>query len=965
MSLSLGPVSAVLERDLRNWVRGHGIVMFLDGKSLYSGFVNQLSALRAADRLPYEVKSYRHSFLELLLELEPLTGGLEKPAVVLHLPGFVEGMVADSPLFELYESGARYRKALDTLVTEAASGQVRPELLESFLQQESVLTLEGADAWLAALLDERSGGLAADLLGRSLPTVMDELLVGGDLARRAVHPVDQQVFWVQFGVWTGLTSAWRDAALPVGAKHSADMAFVVASWALAVEYAHDLKRPPVDPRLQAFTRLPGPLVESCRKLATHLREQHSAFYQRTADETEGWLEEEVEAAKAEDLGRIDTFRFEDQKLLQAALEALLQGHWAAARLWAQERLGGGSLWLREQPALFSTWELIAAGAVLGEALTQATPALSGARDLGEAVTRYRELGAGVDRHHRHLEQRRLTLLQPQLVEFQTLRLGLNLLRQRWRQWADDWAREFNACCKSHGFLPEASLQQRTIFEDVVRPLTRQSGVTALFLVDGLRYEMGEELFQTFEAQARTQARIEARLAELPTVTEVGMGVLAPVAERGRLRPVISGGKIEAFLSGELRVSDPESRRRAMHDRVGGDTCPWLTLEEAVSRKVSSLKQAASRARLLVIHSREIDIGGESGLGPAVFDTVLKKLEAAWRLLREAGVQRFVITADHGFLLLDDTTQAAQAHGRKSDPKRRHVLTTLAGQTPGEVAVALTELGYVGVEEQLVMPETTAIFDTGSHPSPFVHGGNSLQERVIPVITVHHRGAEGGAAEKYQVTALRREDVAGMQCIEAKVEIVQQQALSFSAARTLELALRVPEAREVQVELCQVRGAAKLVAGAVEAQVGAPFEVFFRLLAASEARVEVEIYQPAAEGEQESVRIAERFNVDARRSPVVPPPTAPGGSAALEGSADGDAGLSWLDSFPNPGERRVFAHLARHEHVNEQDAAHLLGSARALRQFSLHFEQLVAKAPFRVRIETVDGLKHYVRERSSE
>ena len=120
----------------------------------------------------------------------------------------------------------------------------------------------------------------------------------------------------------------------------------------------------------------------------------------------------------------------------------------------------------------------------------------------------------------------------------------------------------------------------------------------------------------------------------------------------------------------------------MHDRVGGATCPWLTLEEVVSRDSASLKRSVAQARLVVVHSREIDNAGEKGVGPAVFDHVMQKLRAAWRLLRDAGVRRFVFTSDHGFLLLDDGAASAQAHGRRIDPKRRHVFSPVAADHAG-------------------------------------------------------------------------------------------------------------------------------------------------------------------------------------------------------------------------------------------------------------------------------------------
>jgi hypothetical protein len=112
-----------------------------------------------------------------------------------------------------------------------------------------------------------------------------------------------------------------------------------------------------------------------------------------------------------------------------------------------------------------------------------------------------------------------------------------------------------------------------------------------------------------------------------------MNVLAPVAHNGRLQPKFDATlKIAGFQAGEFRVTGPETRKRAMHDRVGGSTCPWLTLAEVQSRDSASLKLAVARASLVVVHSEEIDKAGEKGVGPTVFDTVMRQLRAAWRLL---------------------------------------------------------------------------------------------------------------------------------------------------------------------------------------------------------------------------------------------------------------------------------------------------------------------------------------------
>ena len=958
-----GPVSASLEADLRSSVRRQGVVVWLDQAGHYGGFVDRLKALRDAGALPYEVHAFRGSHLALMMALDGVAAGTDKVPLVIHLPGFTEETVRQTPLFELYAAGVRYRKALDTLVTEAAAGRVRPDQIASFKAQPD-MTLAGADAWLGALLDDAEGGIAAQLRVMEPTAVLDDLLTRGFVAGRIGQLDDEDALWERLAAWIGLPGSWRDTTLPSSRPRAEDVAFAAASWALCVEYVHDLKRAPVSAHLGHAADLPRPVIETCRTVAAHLRERHAGFYQRTADETEALLADEVEAARAEDLGKIDTFRFEEDKVLKAALAALEHANYDLATKWAELRVDikptSASFWLRDDPTRQSAWQLVRDAARLGHAIERAGERLgvdtSSHGGLEAAVSVYVERGAAVDQAHRQLEQRRVALLYPQLPEFETLRTRLDGMRRAWRAWADAWAREFNALCKAHGFLPSASHQQRTIFDEVVKPLTQEAGTTAYFVVDALRFEMGEELYRQMESTPATTALLKPRLAELPTVTEVGMNVLAPVEKNGRLHISMASdmGAVQGFQTGEFRVSDPETRKRAMHDRVGGGTCPWLTLEEVVNRDSTSLKRSVAQARLIVVHSQEIDNAGEKGVGPAVFDHVMQKLRAAWRLLRDAGVRRFVFTSDHGFLLLDDGAASAQAHGRRIDPKRRHVFSPVAADHTGEVRVALADLGYEGVNGYVMFPETAGVFDTGRRSMSFVHGGNSLQERVIPVLTVMHRAAVGGSSVQYGIKAEASEGVGGMHCIEAKVEVLAQRSLDFGSPRDVELALRIPDAEGVQVELCQTRGKARIVGGMVVAAVGERFELFFRLSGAVDARVLIELHNPSGAAEVVPCIPDARFAVTATRAPSPPSATA---------ANVGASSASWLEQFPESGVRQVFEHLAAHGTVTENEAAAMLGGPRGLRRFANQFEEYAQKAPFGVRIDVVAGVKRYVREGS--
>lgn len=956
-----GPISEALEADLRTWVRRHGIVLWLDLDDHYSEFVERLARLREENGLPYDVHAYRGSHLDLMLELEASASSASKRPMVIHLPRFNEETVGKTPILELYEAGARYRKALPTLVEEAASGQVPPDEIALALDQPE-LTLEAADSWLEGLLAGGSSTLAARLRTMTMEVAFDELLGGGALANSSGRVEDREVLWSRLAAWTGASERWKAAVGTGREADPEDLAFAAAGWALAVEYASDLERSPVNPLLGGVSDLPGSLVEACRTLAAHLRSRHPKVYRRVADETEALLADEVEVAVAGDLGAIDTFRFEDQRLLKGSLDALSRMAWGDALAWASQRLEGeggpASFWLRADPARQSAWQLIHAAARLGTALAEAGPWPEGLRSLDEGIERYAGKGADVDLAHRELEQRRTALLYPQVPEFDRLRGCLDAMRAHWREWADEWARGFNHLCQTHGFLSVPVLRQRALFDEEVQPAAKEAGTTALFMVDGLRYEMGKELYEQLKDTPAATIQLKPRLAELPTVTAIGMNVLAPVQQRdGRLKPVVTSGNpptIKGFSTGEFQVTDPESRKRAMHERVGGGTCPLLALNEVVRRDAGSLRRSVAQAKLVIVHSREIDKYGEDGVGPAVFDLVMQRIRAAWRLLRDAGVRRFVITSDHGFLLLDENQPVVQSHGRRVDPDRRHVYSSVPADHRDEVRVALSDLGYDAAEGYLMFPESTALFDTGGKPKTFVHGGNSLQERVIPVLTVHHRAAAGGETASYGISSRVLEGVAGMHCLEVSIAVVGQGALDFGISRELEVAMRVPGYPDIEVELCQVRGAGEIQRGAVRAGVGESFEVFFRLLGSRDDRVPVELYHPSASAQVQPHSPDTRFALTAkgeRRSETTEDRSGP------EESED----AVWLEALPEGGPRRVFKHLAEHGTVTEPEAVNMLGSPRAFRRFTLSFEKLVKKAPFAVRIDTVGGVKRYVRE----
>ena len=608
------PVSAALEADLREFLRQNGIGVWLDPGGHYSEFVDRL----ATSDFPYPVMRYRGSFLRLVLALEEKAAGVDSPPLLLHMPGFNKTSICETPVYETYLAGTLFERNVETVISAAAAGVAKPAELATFLKSQP--NLAAADAWLAGLHAQPKSELALILSHMSASSVVDALISGrGPLSVRVHDPDSRAAFWHFFATSLGLDQAWRDHwEVPADAGPD-DLVFAAAGWALAVEYVHDLKRPPFEPLLGRLRDLRAPLPARCAELASHLREHHAERYARIADEIEARLIAEIERGTPDELGKIDTFSFEEARLLHAALDAMGRDAWTDARRWVDERQP--SFWPRHNPMRGHAWQLVSRAVDLGAALKATSPAFPPGATLDEATHHYAVRLAAVDRAHRHLVALTERLLHPTLPEYAALRERLDALRDDYTRWCDDLARAFSAVCQASGFLPARELQQRTLFEHVVEPLTKEPGPIALFTVDALRYEMAEELAAELRAHHPDAAiDLRPRLAELPTVTEVGMNALAPVARDGRLRPVLQkNNRFSGLHSGEFQVLNPETRRRAMEARVRGSRCQLITLQQASELTPKKLKDKIKGAGLIVIHSRGIDEVGETNVTILTFE----------------------------------------------------------------------------------------------------------------------------------------------------------------------------------------------------------------------------------------------------------------------------------------------------------------------------------------------------------
>lgn len=1016
------PLRSALQAQLDDAVQRHGSVLWLDPRRAFTLVV------RSLEPRSFVLVCFDGSWLEAMLALETHSRGNEQPRLVLYVPGFDEKSVEPTPALAFAACATRFAPTVDRLVRDTASGVISPGKIEAFLSDGAV-DFARAERWLADEQSAREEQRSALFARLTLDALLDELLARSWKSAAQTSRVPDLRFETAFDVQAlevylrdrlGIDERFRAAVCGrrgpgVGTAASAEALLSaltddLLAWILSVEYVFDLRsrdaarRRPVRDELAPLVELHENLAREAIALCVHLRRHHEALYPAIADQVEQLLRDELSLMSAEDLGRTDTFAIENKRVLEAAVSALTSKRWSDARERAADRLRGDSIWLRRDQLHRWEWQLVLAAAEFGETLQRVGgPSRKSVERTGETladlVAWYESFGYEVDLRHRRFEQEKAANLDPRFANFADLQRIVQLLREQYREWVDAHAQRWTECCEARGYLAPSELQQRTLYEQIVQPLVDEGERVALFLVDALRYEMARDLAEMLQREAGTTVTLRARVAELPTITAVGMNCVVPVTRGDRL---VVAGEFNGFRSGEITVARPEHRADAAGRRSLGKKALLLDLSAVLSDSAERLSNRIRSNKLVLVQTREIDDAGEANVGVRSFQGALQDLLSAYRLLEAAGVQRFVFVADHGFLLQDECTKV-QPFGTKRVPRPRYVIDTLARVEENVVAVNPRSLGYEGDEIDgrfLLFRRDTAVFSTGRDGAAFVHGGNSPQERVIPVLearTPPRLGRSKVALKpRFSIAAEADVDVSGVHQLRLMVLSDPDTTTLFSSDPVV-IGLRArgddPNAivsiRDVssgthsngQLSIVPQRDVAS----------NAWTSVFFTIesVSATPAQVEVSLADAVYEGSArlvpawfETVRVGLKRSVSspalaAQKVESAPPESAKKGDerlATTKSTPPAKAGgataagrrvdeRSWLEDIPDENARKVLARIDQYGMVTENEATEILGSARAMRRFVLQFDEWVDKRliPIRIRVDSSSDGKRYTKE----
>jgi hypothetical protein len=393
------------------------------------------------------------------------------------------------------------------------------------------------------------------------------------------------------------------------------------------------------------------------------------------------------------------------------------------RAWLEQhkahfKVRAGSFWAQE--GRIPGWGLLTRAADLLAAIQHARGELDRLATPGSLLRRYAEDWWRIDHDFRLLRE----ALDAQPGSYDQLR---DRCARSYRHILRRMNERFCTLLEAEGGWPpsDALPAQEAFWADMMAG-HRVGQRMAVMFVDALRYELGQELLEALETDgAGDQRQLSARLAAIPTVTPIGMAALLPDGDR---RQVAYSDDWEIMIADSDNLKGKDTRRSWLERHLHDVVC--YELAELLDTPSDQIQEAS----VYVVFDSTLDAVGEtaSTLSWNTFSTLLQSVKKGVHKLLALGVDQVHVVTDHGFLLLDEVGEHEKVSVRTAlalSRKSRYLVGPHLGKTD--------QLRFlVPGSQDLVawFPRGIGCFRTPG-PYNYVHGGLSLQELIVPQLTV--------------------------------------------------------------------------------------------------------------------------------------------------------------------------------------------------------------------------------------
>jgi hypothetical protein len=497
------------------------------------------------------------------------------------------------------------------------------------------------------------------------------------------------------------------------------------------EFASDLPEK-LPSGLAALPRAQGAHLLLVKDLCDGMRkdQEQKEVYREEAKRVQEQLDLEKECEGVVDLGRLDTFAFEERRFLYRAVVAFRAEELSAASDILREHQRG--VWTEEgERALL--WRILELGLETLGAIRRAEDELRALSVGGAAICQaYEDTLIAVDCFYRRLEE-----AAAQTVEsYEEIDDVVVKVRGQYRTYFNQLQAQFLKSVTLEGWPLKAVPFNTNTYDELVAPPLREGKRVVYFLIDAFRLDLAQDIETALSGAYRIT--LKSACAQLPCVTRFGMASLLPNAG-SKLRIERQDGELEPQYDGKFvgtRADRMAVFKSVLNDRVTELNLAAFIENTRTKKGLESLLSSTTKADLLVLTSTELDGLGESTstIHLNQIPLIVQQIQLAIRRCQELDFDLAVIATDHGFLWVEDTDTGSVCEKPPGDwplAKRR----CLIGQGDGESGVLKlvpTQIGIPTTEAAYVTPRALATFSKGTG---YFHEGLSLQESLVPRLVV--------------------------------------------------------------------------------------------------------------------------------------------------------------------------------------------------------------------------------------
>lgn len=276
------------------------------------------------------------------------------------------------------------------------------------------------------------------------------------------------------------------------------------------------------------------------------------------------------------------------------------------------------------------------------------------------------------------------------------------------------------------------VNQRDFYNTYIGPMLSKGDRVFVIISDALRYEAGIEIAEKLNEEVINSTNTYAMLSVAPSITKLGMAALLPhdvmsIKEDGRV-----------FVD-NVDSSGTDNRNKILKNNFENSIA--VDYQKLPQNKIEFL-EALKGYKLVYIYHDTIDATADKGATEIyTFEAVHRAIEEILDIIHKitdwlGGINVFV-TADHGFIYQRSDLEESDKIGKESvqviDSNRRSFITKEDKEIDNLIKI---NMNYVLKNNDLsaYMPKSNIRFKVQGEGSKFVHGGATLQETVVPVVS---------------------------------------------------------------------------------------------------------------------------------------------------------------------------------------------------------------------------------------